>query len=57
MRTTISSLLELAGLAAVAVGLWMLAPWLGVTVAGVGLVVVGLALDYAGDSDDDGQRQ
>jgi|GEM_PF-3762517 len=40
-----STLLELAGIAAVAVGLWMLAPWIGVTVAGLGLVAVGVALD------------
>lgn len=49
-----STLIEMTGLAAVAVGLWMLAPWLGVTVAGLGLVALGIALDppkrKAGDS-------
>lgn len=45
MRFWIASALEVAGVIAVGVGLWMLAPWLGVTIAGLGLVAFGLALD------------
>lgn len=45
MKTSLSTACELAGLAVLAVGLWMLAPWLGVAVGGVGLVAVGVALD------------
>lgn len=45
MRFLVASALEVAGIALVATGLWMLAPWLGVTVAGAGLVAVGMAVD------------
>jgi hypothetical protein len=41
----LSTVLELVGLAAVAVGLGLLAPWLGVTVAGLGLIGLGVLLD------------
>lgn len=44
-RLAVSALLEIAGLLAIAAGLWMLAPWLGVTVGGVGLAAYGIALD------------
>ena len=40
-----STVLDLVGLCLVGGGLWLLAPWLGVTVAGIGLVALGLALD------------
>lgn len=43
--TLFSTIAEVAGLAAIAFGLGMLAPWLGVTVAGVGLLALGVALD------------
>lgn len=45
MRSVVSSILELAGLTLVAVAGFLLAPWVGAFLAGVGLVVVGLALD------------
>ena len=45
VRLVLSGFLEILGLTAVAVGLWMLAPWLGVTALGVGLLVLGLAVD------------
>ena len=41
----LSTVLELTGLVLVAGGVFLLAPWLGVTVGGVGLVALGLALD------------
>lgn len=41
----LSTGLELVGLVVVAAGLWMLAPWLGVTVGGLGLVGLGVLLD------------
>lgn len=45
MRAVVSSVLELVGLALVAAAGFMLAPWVGVFLAGVGLVALGLALD------------
>ena len=45
MRSLVASLLEIAGIAGMAYGMWMLAPWFGVTVGGAGLVVLGFALD------------
>lgn len=45
MRALVSSLLELAGMAAVSAGAYMLAPWAGMVVAGVSLALVGYALD------------
>ena len=44
MKQVFSSFLELIGLALIAAGLWMLAPWLGVAVAGVLVVAVGTAV-------------
>ncbi len=41
----LSTLLELAGVTLVAVGAWLLAPWLGLVAGGVLLVALGLALD------------
>ncbi len=41
----LSTLLELAGVALVAAGAYALAPWLGLIVAGVLVVTVGVALD------------
>lgn len=45
MRFWIASVLEVAGVAVLGTGLWMLAPWLGITIGGLGLVAFGLALD------------
>ena len=46
--TLLSTLLEILGLGVLAFGLWLLAPWLGVTVAGLGMVALGFALDVPG---------
>jgi hypothetical protein len=37
--------LQVVGLLLVAAGGWMLAPWLGLVLAGVGCVLLGLALE------------
>jgi len=41
----IHTVLQVAGLAAIAVGFGMLAPWLGVVVGGIGLVALGVVLE------------
>ncbi len=41
----IVNLLQAVGLALVAAGVWMQWPWLGVVLAGVGCVLLGLALE------------
>ena len=38
-------LIQIAGCAVVAVGCWLLAPWLGVLIAGAALLAVGIALE------------
>ena len=43
-RSVFSTLLELVGIALMSGGLFLLAPWLGVTVLGVGVLLVGVAL-------------
>ena len=45
MRAVVSSVLEVVGLVLVAAAGFMLDPWVGALLAGVGLVAVGLALD------------
>lgn len=45
MRSVVSGLLELLGLASLVVGAAILAPWLGWLVAGAALLVVGRAID------------
>lgn len=45
MKFAIASLLELIGIAVMAFGLWLLAPWLGVAVGGLGLLLAGLSID------------
>jgi hypothetical protein len=44
-RGLFSTLLELLGTACVAAGAWRLAPWLGLIVLGVCLIIVGFATD------------
>jgi hypothetical protein len=39
-----AALIEFVGLAVVAFGLYLLAPWAGIVAAGVAVLVVGLAL-------------
>lgn len=45
MTTALSTLLEILGLVLLCAGLYLLAPWLGVSVGGLGLILLGLALD------------
>lgn len=39
------TLIQALGVAAISVGLWMLAPWLGVTVMGVFVLMAGVVLE------------
>lgn len=45
LMAVLSAMVELVGIAAIVGGFWLLAPWLGLIVGGIALVVVGLALD------------
>lgn len=45
MKSAVSAALEVAGVAAIAYGLSLLAVWAGVVAGGVGLVLLGLAVD------------
>lgn len=45
MRTIFATATELAGIASITVGLWLVTPVLGLVAAGAGLIVVGLAID------------
>lgn len=45
MTSALSTLLEVLGLLVLCAGLYLLAPWLGISVAGAGLILLGLALD------------
>lgn len=40
--------LQIGGLALFALGLYVLAPWLGITMAGLALCVIGWAVDHGG---------
>lgn len=44
-RNVISALLELAGLAGIVWGAALIAPFLGFVVGGIGLILLGLAVD------------
>ena len=43
MRAVLTTLAEVAGIGAIAVGCWLILPALGLIAAGVGLVVIGVA--------------
>lgn len=45
MRTIFATVAELAGIASIIVGLWLVTPVLGLVAAGAGLIAVGIALD------------
>jgi hypothetical protein len=45
--TVLSTVVELAGLAAFVAAGWLIAPWLGLVVAGCALLLIGQALDGA----------
>lgn len=45
MRSVASAVCEIVGLGLVAAAGFLLAPWVGLAVAGAGLVAVGLAMD------------
>lgn len=42
----IHAALQIVGLALIALGAWMLAPWLGVTVLGAGCLLLGVVLEW-----------
>jgi hypothetical protein len=44
-RSIVSALLQVCGIVLAAVGAWLLAPWFGLVVAGVGVFVVGVAVE------------
>ncbi|AMQ66946.1 hypothetical protein SEA_CRACKLEWINK_10 [Mycobacterium phage Cracklewink] len=44
-RELASGALQLAGVAAITYGCWLLAPWLGLIIGGVLVLLVGMALD------------
>jgi hypothetical protein len=44
MRGILTTLAEVAGMAAVAAGCWLIFPPVGLIAAGIGLIVVGVAL-------------
>jgi hypothetical protein len=41
MRAALTTALEVAGIAAVAVGFWLILPALGLIAAGLGLILIG----------------
>jgi hypothetical protein len=41
----IHTVLQVAGLAVIAVGFWMLVPWLGVVAGGIALVLLGVSVE------------
>lgn len=44
MRKALTTLAEVVGIATVATGCWLLLPAVGIIAAGVGLIVIGVAL-------------
>jgi len=50
VRSKLSTATELAGIGLIAVGLGMLAPWLGVTAGGVALLGLSILAGLADDS-------
>lgn len=45
MRAVLSALLDVAGIVALTVGGWWLAPWVGMVVLGLGCIIVAWAID------------
>lgn len=45
MRPLISAAFELAGVAVLVAGGWVLAPWIGLVMGGLALILIGLAID------------
>jgi hypothetical protein len=43
-RAAVTTVLEVAGIAAVAAGFWLILPCLGLIAAGLGLVLIGMRL-------------
>lgn len=41
----LANLLQVAGLALIAYGCWLIFPWLGLILAGIGCLLVGYALE------------
>lgn len=40
----LSNIVELAGIAIIAYGVWTMWPWLGVVIAGIGVTILGMAI-------------
>jgi hypothetical protein len=45
MKLVVATILEVAGILALSAGFFLLAPWLGVVVGGLCLVLLGIAVD------------
>ncbi|MDO3068448.1 hypothetical protein [Mycobacteroides abscessus] len=45
MRPLVSAAFELAGVAVLVAGGWVLAPWIGLLMGGLALILIGLAID------------
>lgn len=44
-KAAVSAGAELAGVGLIVAGFWLIAPWLGLIVGGIALILVGLAVD------------
>ena len=51
-RETTSTMLECAGIAAVTAGFWLIAPFWGLIILGVSLIIMGVATSRTWDSED-----
>jgi hypothetical protein len=47
-RIHVAAALQVAGIAALAVGLWWVRPWVGLLALGVGLVLLGVSTERGG---------
>lgn len=45
LKSALSVTAELAGIAAIVLGCWVIAPWLGLIVGGLLMILIGVALD------------
>jgi hypothetical protein len=45
---TIAIALQVGGMLGVSIGLWLIRPWMGILTLGVGLLVLGVALELGG---------
>lgn len=45
LRAVLSAITELLGVAAIFAGFWWIAPWLGLIVGGIAMIIIGVAID------------